>query len=308
VSEDAFESWPVRVVVEGRAHELPDPVVVEEPLEIHADGASLVVTLRTPGHDRELAAGFLYGESLIEDRDDLLELVDASTRGAENVIDVRVRDRSRLAAARAARAFPSTAACGVCGKTAIEHVFARGLPGVAPGRPRIRGAWLETLPGRMREAQRVFARTGGLHAAALFESGGGLRVLREDVGRHNAVDKVIGERLLAGALPLSDSVLVLSGRAGFEIVQKAARAGIPIVAAVGAPSSLSLRVAERSGLTLAGFLRPGRFNLYTAPDRVELGEAPPSAGGGADPAPGTGRGGDAGGRAGGGAGAGLRSR
>jgi FdhD protein len=277
VSDDAFESWPVRVVVEGRAHELPDPVVVEEPLEIHAEGVPLVVTLRTPGDDRELAAGFLYGESLIEGRDDLLELGDASICGAENVIDVRVRDRSRVAAARAGRGFLSTAACGVCGKTAIEHVFARGLPGVAPGRPRIPGAWLEALPARMREAQRVFARTGGLHAAALFEAGGGLIVLREDVGRHNAVDKVIGERLLAGALPLSDSVLVLSGRAGFEIVQKAARAGIAIVAAVGAPSSLSLRVAERSGLTLAGFLRPGRFNLYTAPERVELADAPGTA-------------------------------
>jgi FdhD protein len=160
----------------------------------------------------------------------------------------------------------------VCGKTAIEHVFARGLPFLAPGAPRVARAWLEALPARMRAAQRVFARTGGLHAAALFAAGGELVVLREDVGRHNAVDKVVGERLLAGALPsLAGAVLLLSGRAGFEIVQKAARAGIPFLAAVGAPSSLALRVAERSGMTLVGFLRAGRFNVYTGADRLEPG-------------------------------------
>jgi FdhD protein len=169
--------------------------------------------------------------------------------------------------------FFSTSACGVCGKSAIEHVFARGLPSLPPGRPRLDRAWLESLPAPMRSAQRVFSRTGGLHAAALFVANGPLLVLREDVGRHNAVDKVIGERLLAGALSsgadaLADTVLVLSGRAGFEIAQKAARAGIPVMAAVGAPSSLALRVAERVGMTVIGFLRPGRFNVYTGSRRV----------------------------------------
>jgi FdhD protein len=273
VKDPALELWPARIVADGAAQELPDPVVVEEPLELQVGGRPLVVTLRTPGHDAELAAGFLFAEGLVDAREDLLALESGGTGGrSANVVVVRLRDEARVEAARAARGFPSVSACGVCGKTAIEHVFARGLPGLAPGRPRVAPAWLEGLPERMRAAQPVFARTGGLHAAALFAAGGELVVLREDVGRHNAVDKVIGERLLAGALDdLADTALVLSGRAGFEIVQKAARAGIPLVAAVGAPSSLALRIAERSGMTLVGFLRPGRFNLYTGPERVAIG-------------------------------------
>ena len=269
----AFESWPTSHVVEGRAQELPDPVVIEEPLEIHLDSQPLVVTMRTPGHDRELAAGLLYGEGLIDGPGDMAELRDASQCGVENRVEVRLRDPSALERSRTARAFPATAACGVCGKTTIESIFAMGLPLLEPGRPRLPGAWLESLPERMRAMQTLFAKTGGLHAAALFEvshAGAELLLLREDVGRHNAVDKVIGARLLAGQLPLRNALLLLSGRAGFEIVQKAARAGVPIVAAVGAPSSLSLRTAERVGMTLVGFLRRGRFNLYTAPERIAL--------------------------------------
>lgn len=273
MKDPGLELWPARVVVDGAAQELPDPVVVEEPLEIQVNGRPLVVTMRTPGQDAELAAGFLFGEALIERREDLLSLADTDACGSGNVVAVRLRDAAAREAARAARGFLSVSACGVCGKTAIEQVFARGLPGLAPGRPRVAPAWLARLPERMRAAQPVFARTGGLHAAALFAAGGALVALREDVGRHNAVDKVVGERLLAGALPggLADAVLVLSGRAGFEIVQKAARAGIPLVAAVGAPSSLALRVAERSGMTLVGFLRERRFNVYTGPERIALG-------------------------------------
>jgi len=267
----SLELWPAQVVVGGAAQELPDPVVVEEPLEIRVGGRPLVATMRTPGHDAELAAGWLFAEGLIDAREDLQALDDAEACGAENVVAARLRDERAAETARAARGFLSASSCGVCGKTAIDHVFARGLALVAPGRPRVARAWLEGLPGQMRAAQPLFARTGGLHAAALFAPGGELLVLREDVGRHNAVDKVVGERLLAGALPaLADAVLVLSGRAGFEIVQKAARAGVALVAAVGAPSSLALRVAERSGMTLIGFLRPGRFNVYTGSDRVEL--------------------------------------
>ncbi|HEY8492738.1 MAG TPA: formate dehydrogenase accessory sulfurtransferase FdhD [Myxococcota bacterium] len=270
MSDPGLELWPARVVVAGAAHELPDPVVVEEPLEIQVDGRPLVVTMRTPGHDAELAAGWLFAEGLIESREDLLALeADAGAPGP-NVAGVRLRD-ARAADAARARAFLSASACGVCGKSAIEQVFARGLPALPAGRPRIARARLEALPAGMRAAQPLFARTGGLHAAALFTAGGALVVLREDVGRHNAVDKVVGERLLAGALPqLADCVLLLSGRAGFEIVQKAARAGIPVVAAVGAPSSLALRVAERCGMTLVGFLRADRFNVYTGMDRLEL--------------------------------------
>lgn len=276
MKDPGVELWPTQIVADGVAQELPDPVVIEEPLELHVGGGPLVVTMRTPGHDEELAAGWLYGEGLIASREDLLELqagAGAGAGGAGNVVMARLRDEGAVAAARAARSFLSSAACGVCGKTAIEHVFSRGLPALAPGRPRVDRAWLEGLPEPMRAAQRVFSRTGGLHAAALFAANGGLLVLREDVGRHNAVDKVLGERLLAGALEggassLADTVLVLSGRAGFEIAQKAARAGIPMLAAVGAPSSLALRIADRVGMTVIGFLRPGRFNIYTGSGRV----------------------------------------
>jgi FdhD protein len=281
VRDPGSELWPTCIVVEGDAQELPDSVAVEEPLEIRVGGQPLVVTMRTPGQDEELTAGWLYSEGLLACREDLLELrggpADAGSCSdpirEDNIAVVRLRDERAVDAARTTRSFLSSAACGVCGKSAIEHVFARGLPALEPGRPRLDRAWLEALPERMRAAQRVFSRTGGLHAAGLFTANGALVALREDVGRHNAVDKVLGERLLAGALTadadsLSDSLLLLSGRVGFEIAQKAARAGIPVLAAVGAPSSLALRVAERVGMTVIGFLRPGRFNVYTGSDRV----------------------------------------
>lgn len=268
------EDWPTALVIDGRRDELPDPVAIEEPLELRlaAGGQStpLAVTMRTPGHDAELAAGLLYAEGIVESAADVIAIRDAAACGAENVVEITLRPELDLAARAQSRTFLSTAACGICGKTAIESIFARGIPLLDADRPRIARGVLESLPARMREAQHGFARTGGLHAAALFDASGELVVLREDVGRHNAVDKVVGERLGAGALPLLGSVLLVSGRAGFEIVQKAARAGVPILAAVGAPSSLALRTAERSGMTLIGFLRPGRFNLYTGSNRVAL--------------------------------------
>lgn len=276
MSDTSFvEEWPTALVVDGRREDLPDAVAVEEPLEIRIAGASgettpLSVTMRTPGHDAELAAGLLYAEGVIDAATDLVAIRDAQACGVENMVEVALRPGIDVAALAASRSFLSTAACGICGKTAIESVFARGLPLVVPGHPVVDRRVLESLPDRMRAAQRGFGRSGGLHAAALFDATGALVVAREDVGRHNAVDKVVGERLAAGALPLRDAILLLSGRAGFEIVQKAARAGIPIVAAVGAPSSLALRTAERSGMTLAGFLRPGRFNLYTYPARIRV--------------------------------------
>jgi FdhD protein len=288
LSDVDFEAWPTTHVIDGRSQELPDPVAIEEPLEIRLlppiathgeESIALAVTMRTPGHDAELVAGFLYGEGLIDAREDLALVRDPTATAVENRAEFRLRPDLDLAARRSARSFLATSACGLCGKTAIEQVFVRGVPALDRDAPRIARSVLEALPERMRHAQRGFAKTGGLHAAALFDSAGALLVLREDVGRHNAVDKVIGARLLAGALrhdgagghSLCDTVLMLSGRAGFEITQKAARAGIPVLAAVGAPSSLSLRMAERSGITLIGFLRAGRFNLYTAPERIELG-------------------------------------
>ena len=263
-----FEKWPTTHVIEGKRQELPDPVVVEEPLEIHVDGAPFTVTMRTPGDDLELAAGLLFGEGVVETAADLAALEAAPD--AENRVLARLRPGLTFDARSAARSLPSTAACGVCGKTSIDAVFAKGLPLLEPGRPCVSAEVLEALPERMRAAQKLFAKTGGLHAAALFDAAGDLALLCEDVGRHNAVDKAIGARFLAGRIPLADSLLVLSGRAGFEIVQKAARAGVPIVAAVGSPSSLALRTAERVGMTLVGFLRHGRFNLYTHPGRLML--------------------------------------
>ena len=288
MSDVDFEAWPTTHVIDGRSQELPDPIAIEEPLEIRLlppvarageESIALAVTMRTPGHDAELVAGFLYGEGLIDAREDFALLRDPPATAVENRVELRLRPDLDLAARRSARSFLATSACGVCGKTAIEQIFVRGVPALDRELPRVARSVLEALPERMRRAQRGFAKTGGLHAAALFSSAGELVVLREDVGRHNAVDKVIGARLLAGALrqdgagghSLCDTMLMLSGRASFEITQKAARAGIPVLAAIGAPSSLSLRMAERSGITLIGFLRAGRFNLYTAPARMELG-------------------------------------
>ncbi len=271
------ESWPVVVVGADVRDEVTDAVVVEEPLEIAVrdgeDGpaAPLTVTLRTPGADAELATGLLYAEGVIACGDDVLEIRTAAiTEGASfpNRLEVRVRRGLAADLSGAQRTFISTAACGLCGKVAVDAVFAKGFPPLLPGEPRIGRAVLAALAGRMRAAQTLFARTGGLHAAALFDSEGELVLLREDVGRHNAVDKVIGALLTARRLPAERALLVVSGRAGFEITQKALRAGIPLLAAVGAPSSLSLRLAARAGMTLVGFLRADRFNLYTAPGRV----------------------------------------
>jgi FdhD protein len=271
------ESWPVVVVGPEVRDEVTDAVVVEEPLEIAVrdgdDGpvVPLTATLRTPGADAELAAGLLYAEGLIHRSDDLIAIrPGALAAGASfpNRLEVRLRRGLAPDPSGSARTFISTAACGLCGKVAVEAMFAQGFPPLRPGAPRVTRRLLGALPDRMRAAQALFARTGGLHAAALFAGDGELRVLHEDVGRHNAVDKVIGALVVAGHVPAADSILVVSGRAGFEITQKALRAGIPILAAVGAPSSLSLRLAARAGMTLIGFVRSDRFNIYTAPGRV----------------------------------------
>ena len=274
-SSPAIERWPTTFLVDEGRHELPDPVVVEEPLEIWLADPSipsrtrLAVTLRTPGHDAELVAGLLYAEGIVDGAGDIVEVVESS---GEPIAGRTGRLEARLAggiphASAGGRPFLSTSACGACGKQALDAVFATGFPALPPG-PSLDAALLQSLPDRMREAQAVFAETGGLHAAGLFSPDGELLLLREDVGRHNAVDKVVGALLLAGRLPAGETVLVVSGRAGFELVQKALRAGIPVLAAVGAPSSLALRLAARAGMTLAGFVRPGRCNLYCGAERV----------------------------------------
>jgi FdhD protein len=235
---------------------ISDEVAVEEPLEIRVDGAPLAVTMRTPDHDEELALGFLYGEGLITEA----HPVGLTEDFAINTVEVTgplVRDPS-------ARSFYTTSSCGVCGKGALEEVAVHA-PMLPPG-PTIPRALLADLPERLR--QPGFAKTGGLHATGLFTPAGELLLVREDVGRHNAMDKVIGRALQDGLLPLHAFVLCVSGRLSFELVQKAAVAGAPILVGVGAPTSLAVSLADDRGMTLAGFARRGNVNVYTGPERV----------------------------------------
>ena len=246
-----------------------DRVAVEEPLEVRVDGRTLLVTLRTPGDDLDLVRGLLYGEGFVERPDDVVEVrhcddVPEEARG--NVVIVRLREGRGLAVDGSLRSTIVSAACGVCGAATLDAV-GRVAPPVSEG-PVVPRSLVETLPGRLRRMQRVHDRTGGVHAAALFAADGRLLAAKEDVGRHNAVDKIVGEAMRFGALPLRESLLMVSSRAGFEIVQKARRAGVPIVCAVSAPSSLAVELAEAGGQTLVAFLRGGRFNVYTHPERV----------------------------------------
>jgi FdhD protein len=233
-----------------------DEVAVEEPLEIRVDGEPLTVTMRTPGHDEELALGFLYGEGLIDGprRAGLTEDF------ANNTIEVE----GPLARDPGARRFYTTSSCGVCGKGSLEEVAVHAPP-LRPG-PVVPRALLADLPERLRQPS--FARTGGMHATGLFDAEGELLIVREDVGRHNAMDKVIGRALMDGLVPLHGHILCVSGRLSFELVQKAAVAGAPILVGVGAPTSLAVDLAADRGLTLCGFARQGRVNVYTAPERV----------------------------------------
>jgi FdhD protein len=261
-------------VAGGRAHERADRLATEEPMEIRAAGpdqtpVSVAVTMRTPGGDFELAAGFLFTEGLIAGRREVRAVSycedlepDEQHYNVVTVDLVRPFDPDALH-----RNFFATSSCGICGKATLEHVEVV-CPRVAPG-PSVAADAIARMPEELRRAQRVFDQTGGLHAAGLFARDGALLALREDVGRHNAVDKLIGESLLAGDLPLSDRVLFVSGRSSFEIVQKAAVAGIPVVASVSAPSSLAVEAGDRLGMTIVGFVREGRCNVYSHPERIE---------------------------------------
>src|SRR4051794_17166924 len=241
-----------------------DEVAIEEPLEIRVDGEALAVTMRTPGEDEELAAGFLAGEGLIARPADI-EQVGPSADLAANVVEVRTRSGLRRDAA-GERRFYLSSSCGVCGKGALEHVrqFAPGSGPSAPLAPDL----VLAAPERARQAQRAFERTGGLHATALFDPDGELLVLREDVGRHNAMDKAIGERLLAGLYPLPGVFACLSGRASFELVQKASLAGLAGIVAGGAPSTLAVELARERGMLLCGFVRGDSFNVYAGFERL----------------------------------------
>ena len=247
-----------------------DVVVVEEPMEIRLDDHRVSVTMRTPGHDFELAAGFLFTEGLIDGREAIVDLRYCQTEEPQeyNVVSARLRDPDAFDAASLTRNFYTTSSCGVCGKASLEAIEIRGVDPLPVGNCRVDPGVIRSLPDALRASQPVFDRTGGIHAAGLFTPDGDLRVLREDVGRHNAVDKVVGHELLAGRVPVGDAVLAVSGRASFEIMQKALAAGIPFVVAVGAPSSLAVDVAERFAMTLVGFAKSTGFNVYVGAERI----------------------------------------
>ena len=246
---------------------LNDVVAAEEPLEIRVQGRSVAVTMRTPGHDRELAAGFLLTEGIIRDRTDVVELLHCRAAAApDNTLNVFLAASVKVDFAQLTRHVFATSSCGLCGKASIESVHQHFPP--VKSKLTVQAQTLVRLPALMREAQQTFARTGGLHAAAVFDAKGQLVVLREDVGRHNAVDKVLGFGLLEKKFPFDAHVLLVSGRASFEIMQKALAARIPIICAVSAPSSLAVEFARESNQTLVGFLRGDTMNVYAGAERI----------------------------------------
>ena len=266
----------LRLTAEG-ARRSPDRLAVEEPLELRVSGTPLAVTMRTPGHDVEMAHGFLLTEGVIGAVPDVAtarycDSVDDSGRNTYNVLDVALSPGMPPPDPGVQRNFYTTSSCGVCGKASLDAVRLRTRFSPAADRLTLTPAMLATLPERLRDAQRVFDSTGGLHAAGLFSSDGTLLVAREDVGRHNAVDKALGWALLNGHIPATGCVLMVSGRASFELVQKAVMAGVPALAAVSAPSSLAVDLAAESGLTLVGFLRGASMNIYTGTTRITLPE------------------------------------
>jgi FdhD protein len=250
-----------------------DTLVTEEPLEIRLDGRSLVITMRTPGDDFDLAAGFLVSEGVVTRHEQVRAIrycagATADHRNTYNIVDVELDPEVELPELTLERNFYATSSCGLCGKASLDAVRTTAAWTVNDDDIAIDPDLLATYPDRLRSAQRVFDRTGGLHAAGLFTAQGELLYLREDVGRHNAVDKLVGRALLDDRLPLRHNVLLVSGRASFELVQKAAMAGIPALAAVSAPSSLAVDLAEEAGMTLVGFLRGHSMNVYAGRHRV----------------------------------------
>jgi FdhD protein len=268
----------VRVVEDGGMRVRPDALATEEPMEIRLLAGptkqTVAVTMRTPGADFELAAGFLYGEGIVTSSEDILKIsycVDPEIDAEQqyNIVNVELRSGREFDLRPLERHFYTTSACGVCGKASLEQLELRGCPVISPG-PEVSAETIYSLPETLREAQGLFDATGGLHAAALFDGEGELLALREDVGRHNATDKLVGWALLEGRLPLSEHVVLVSGRSSFEIMQKCLTAGVPVVCAISAPSSLAVDVAREFGMTLVGFLRGGRFNVYAGFDRVRI--------------------------------------
>jgi FdhD protein len=269
---------PVLRIAENGNRTRPDTLAAEEPLEIRVNGKPLSVTMRTPGHDVELAHGFLLTEGVIADRDELATARYCDSPGPDgrntyNVLDIALSPGVPMPDASVERNFYTTSSCGVCGKAALDAVKLRTRHSPATDPLSIAPETLIGLPDALRSAQRVFDSTGGLHAAGLFDAHGQLLVVREDVGRHNAVDKVMGWALMERRVPLTGCVLMVSGRASFELVQKAAMASVPMLSAVSAPSSLAVDLAEEQGMTLIGFLRGSSMNVYTGAERVAVTES-----------------------------------
>lgn len=259
---------------DGSARERSDTLAVEEPLELRVDGRALAVTMRTPGDDVELAHGFLLTEGVISAPEDVrtaryCDSVDDEGRNTYNVLDLALAEGVPAPAVGVERNFYTTSSCGICGKAALDAVRTRSGYDIAADDLPVDPQVLSGLPEALRARQRVFEATGGLHAAALFDATGALLAVREDVGRHNAVDKVLGWALLQDRIPLRGYGLLVSGRASFELVQKAAMAGVPLLAAVSAPSSLAVELADEQGMTLVGFLRGGTMNVYAGQHRVK---------------------------------------
>ena len=266
----------------ARTVQRPDTLVVEEPLEVRVGGRSLVVTMRTPGDDMDLAAGFLVSEGVVSAQGHVRAMrycAGATDEGINtyNLVDVDLDPSVPPPDPSLERSFYTTSSCGLCGKASLDAVRTQTSYDVSGDLFTVTPALLSALPDRLREAQKVFDRTGGLHAAGLFSDAGELLVLREDVGRHNAVDKVVGRALREGLLPLTGTVLMVSGRASFELVQKAWMAGIPCLAAVSAPSSLAVDLAAEAGMTLVGFLRGASMNVYAGQQRVLVEASSPAA-------------------------------
>jgi FdhD protein len=269
----------VTTVDEGRRTAArDDALATEEPMETRLIAAgqrhTIAVTMRTPGSDFELSAGFLYGEGIVATREEIRAItyclddgVDAEQR--YNIVNVELPAGVNPDLRMLERHFYTNSSCGVCGKASLEALEIRGCPVVAPG-PVVTPEVIYALPDQLRQAQRLFEATGGLHAAALFDAAGDLVTLREDVGRHNAIDKLVGWALLQDRLPLTEHIVMVSGRSSFEILQKCVAAGVPIVCAVSAPSSLAVDVARRFGVTLVGFLRKQRFNIYAGEERIAV--------------------------------------
>lgn len=271
---------PVWRVNGGVPYAEADLIAVEEPLEIrlgYEDAATCLVrpisvTMRTPGHDVELAVGFLFTEGIIKTFGDVESIRHTGPSGGKknnrNVVTVKLKPGVVFDAGRLERHFYTASSCGVCGKTSLDALEMAACPSLPEDQPMLTAEVIHRLPAALREAQAVFERTGGLHAAALVDAEGRILATREDIGRHNAVDKLIGAQVLDGRLPLHAGILLVSGRASFELTQKALMAEIPVLAAVGAPSSLAVELAQRFGMTLLGFVRNGRFNVYSGSNRV----------------------------------------